>query len=438
MRALGACLLALAVAVAVSAGLAMGGAAKAASAGPAESLADLRAEAVKAYQAKDYAGFLALERRALALAPGNPRLLYNAACGEALLGHAAEAVRLLDQLLDRQLDLGAETDEDFAAIRQAPEWAAFTRRLAQLRQPRVRSTVAFELADPLLLAAGLAVDPRNGDVYLASVRERKILRRTPAGVVSDFIREAQDGFLAGASLAVDPARRLLFASTSAVPFMAGFRQEDAGRSGVFVFDLRTGRLAGKALLAPDAKLHFLNALAVDRDGNAYVADSGTAGIYRLRRGAATLEAVAPAGAFAATQGLALSADERTLYVADYTDGLWALDLATRERRRLPEPEGAYLAGLDGLSPVSGGLLAVQIGVRPERVLRLTLDAAGGRIAKVETLEMNHPAYAGPVQGAVTGSSILYVANSQLALADPKTGTVAADRARPTVVLRLPL
>ena len=67
---------------------------------PAGTPAALNAEAIKAYQAKDYARFLTLEKRALELQPANPRFVYNVACGEALRGNPREAVRKLDQLLD--------------------------------------------------------------------------------------------------------------------------------------------------------------------------------------------------------------------------------------------------------------------------------------------------------------------------------------------------
>src|SRR5262252_6958156 len=180
--------------------------------GPAGTPAALNAEAIKAYQAKDYARFLALERRALELAPTNPRVIYNVACGEALQNNPGEAVRLLDQLLVRKLDLGAETDDDFAGLHNTKEWTGFQSRLAGLRKPIIRSEAAFTLAEPGLLATGIATAPRTGDV-----------------------------FIAGAWLAIDPNRGLLFASCAAVPFMSGYRKEDAGQSGLFVWDLKSGR-----------------------------------------------------------------------------------------------------------------------------------------------------------------------------------------------------
>jgi sugar lactone lactonase YvrE len=398
----------------------------------------LNAAALKAYQAKDYAGFLYFEKRALELAPSTPRFIYNVACGEALQGNTPEAIRRLDQLLARKLDLGASSDDDFAKIRKTPAWSEFESRLAILRQPLVRSEVAFTLADPALVATGIAIDQKTGDTYLASVRQRKIVRRTKAGAVSDFIAEGKDGFLAGASLAIDSERHILYATTSAVSFMKGFRKDDDGQTGIFAFDLRSGKLVRKVTLVADRKPHFLNALALRRDGTVYISDSGTPGIYCLALEAAALEPIIAPDLFRSTQGLAFSADEKTLYVADYTDGLWALDLASKIRKHLEGPPDVWLGGMDGLSPVPDGFLTVQIGVRPERVLHLRLDPRRQRIASVDILEMNHPGYSGPIQGVVTGDEFLYIANSQLALGNAETGVFQADRARPTLVLKLPI
>lgn len=403
-----------------------------------ETVAGLNTEARKAYQQKDYPRFLALEKRALELSPGNPRLIYNVACGEALEGDSRAAVAKLDQLLAFKLDLGAEKDNDFSGIRNTEAWAGFESRLAQLRRPIVRSAIAFRLTDPDLLATGIAVDSRNGNTYIASVRERKIVRRSKDGAVSDFISQAQNGFLAGASLAIDPGRNILFASTATAPFMVGYQKGDAARSGVFAFDLRSGKLLRKALLPDDGKQHFLNALAVDHNGNLYVSDSAQSGIYRLPPAKAELEVFVAGNVFGATQGLAFSSDEKTLYVADYSDGVWAFDMASGKPRQLEAPAGVWLGGLDGLSRVADGFIAVQIGVQPQRVLHLRLDPGGKKIAAADIMEMNHPDYDGPIQGAVAGGAFLYVANSQLELGNGQTGAFAAERARQTVVLRLPL
>jgi sugar lactone lactonase YvrE len=405
---------------------------------PPTTPAALSEAAIKAYQAKDYQSFLALEKRAMEMAPGTPRFRYNVACGQALTGHANEAVQELEALLDLKLDLGAETDDDFAGIHNTQEWAAFLPKLAELRKPVLRGKLAFRLDDPGLVAAGIAVNPKNGDTYIASIRERKILRRTRSGVVSDFIPEGKDGFLAGASLAIDTAHNLIIASTSSAPFMVGYQKEDSGRSGVFAFDLSSGKLVRKAMLANDGKTHFLNALAVARKGTVYVADSAVGEIFVLKPGSDALELLVAPGVFQATQGLALSENEKTLFVADYIDGLWGLDLETSERHRIQGPADFWLGGLDGLSTVADGFISVQIGVQPNRVLLLKTDPGRHRITSVKILESNRPEFNGPIQGAMDGRSFIYVANSQLGLVNGATGAFALEKAHPTVVLSLPL
>ncbi len=236
-------------------------------------------------------------------------LIYNVACGEALTGNAAEAVRRLDDLAARKLDLGAETDDDFSSIRKTPEWAGFLAKLGELRRPLVHSTQAFTIADPELMAAGVAVDPSTGNTFIASVRERKIVRRTKAGMVSDFVTEAQDGFMGSACVLVDFTHKLLYASTASVPFMRGYRKEDDGKSGVYVFDLKTGKVVRKAWLS-DSKKHFLNQLAMNRAGDIFVSDSLTPGIYRMKYGHRPARTARGAGAFRSTQGLAFPMTKR--------------------------------------------------------------------------------------------------------------------------------
>lgn len=400
---------------------------------------DFDAQATQAYRAKDYARFLELEQRALAADPQNPRWAYDVACGEALRGDASAAVRLLNGLVARQIDYGATTDTDFSKIRDTPDWRDFLARLEALRKPVERSQVAFTLDDPGLVATGVAANPRTGDVYVSSVRERKIVRRTRNGHVSDFIRPAQDGFLGGGGLAIDARRGLLYASTSAVPFIVDYQKEDAGKSGVFAFDLKTGKTVRQVwLTGADAGQHFLNNMVVQRDGTVLVSDSAAPSVYRWRPGRDALELLPWSKPFRSTQGLALSSDEKTLYLTDWSDGVWAVNLASGERRLVEGPAGVWLGGLDGLTPVRDGFVAVQIGIKPDRLLRLHLDRAGTKITSVDVLEQNRGDYSEPVQGASDGKDYLYVANSQLNLVDGATGTFPVDRAKATVVLRMKL
>lgn len=393
--------------------------------------------AAHAYQAKDYKTFLDVQKQILALHPGDTASIYNLACAQALNGHAAESAALLNDLLALKLDLNADKDPDFKLIYASPEWASFKTQLAELRQPIVHSTVAFTLPDKDLVAAAIAIDPQSGDTYIASVRERKIVKRTKDGVVSDFATR-KDGLMAVLGLVIDPVRKQLIATTSALSFMQDFKKEDDGKAGICIFDLDSGKLVRSAFLTPDPDHHVLSTMAEDRDGNVFVVDYATGAIYRLRRASSEIELYISSVEFHAPQALALSADERTLYVADYTDGIWGVEVLSTDLRHLDGPANVWLGGVTTLQRVANSLVALQTGTKPNRLLRLVLDPKADRITTVETLESNVPSYDSPALGAMSGGELFYIADSQIGLGNAKTGAFDEEHAQALTVLRLPL
>ena len=65
-----------------------------------------------------------LLREGLETKPGSPALLYDLACVEALAGESDQALELLDQAVaaDERFREYAQTDEDFASIRDDPRF----------------------------------------------------------------------------------------------------------------------------------------------------------------------------------------------------------------------------------------------------------------------------------------------------------------------------
>src|ERR1700755_3636803 len=91
--------------------------------------------AVKAYQSKDYAAFLENMKRAAALRPDHPRIVYNLSAAYALSGRKDEAVGGLTRLARMGLAYDAEKDDDFASIRDSREFANALALLQKNRSP---------------------------------------------------------------------------------------------------------------------------------------------------------------------------------------------------------------------------------------------------------------------------------------------------------------
>jgi len=76
--------------------------------------------------AGDYESYVAELEDALAQRPDHPGTLYNLACAEALAGRPDDAIAHLTRALEQEPEwrVMAADDEDFAALRDRPDWPA--------------------------------------------------------------------------------------------------------------------------------------------------------------------------------------------------------------------------------------------------------------------------------------------------------------------------
>lgn len=406
---------------------------------------ETRAELNRLYQAaqtaraaKDWTGFRESTGKALALRPSHTLLLHNMACAESLLGRPGEAAAWAAKLLDLSVDTGLDKDPDLAGLRASTFFPKLRKRLEKLREPIVASQHGFTLPERDLIPEGIAYDPVTKAFFVSSVNHGKILRRDASGAVTDFLPEGQEGVFSVLGLRADPKRRALWACTTALPVGKRARKEDEGHSALLRLDLDTGKLQARFPLTNDGKPHNLNDLTIDSKGTVYTADGDGSGVYRLAPEGKQLEPLVAPGTFGSPQGLALSADERLLYVADYAGGISVVDVKTGTVRPLAAPVGATLLGIDGLLRHQGALIAIQNGVAPHRVVRLDLAADGAAIARARILEMSHPAYDEPTLGVLVGDSLYYVADSHWGAFDESGKLRAPEKLAAPVILKLPI
>jgi sugar lactone lactonase YvrE len=408
---------------------------------PAQSdpIAESRAhyqEAMRAYEARDLQAFLRHARKAQALRPAHGGVTYALASAQALTGDTAGAIRTLHHFAALGYAADVVADSDFVSLHASPAWTEVAQRLSRNRESLVASRPAFELADSALLTEGVAYDPRARVFYVSSVHQGRILRVTRDGAATPFAT-VDDGRLAPLGLRVDERRGLLWVAAAALPQTRGYAQADSGRSALLRYDLRTGRLTGR-LEPTDGRPHVLGDVLVARNGDVYATDSRAPVIYRASSGSDSLEVFLESPLLLAAQGLALTPDERTLYVADYARGILRVDLRSRSVSPVETAPDVLALGIDGLYLHGRALIGIQNGVTPHRVARFTLSPAGDRIVRAEVLERAHPRYDEPTLGVLVGDELYYVANSQWERFGGDGGIAHPDSLRRPVVLRLPL
>jgi hypothetical protein len=396
----------------------------------------LMQEATAAAKAGDTVTVITKLEAARALRPDYPRVRVNLARFYSQAGRPDDAMQQLRDLAAMGLRLNLEGDDAYASLRGRPGFAELVTAFAANLGTTGRDETAWAITGMDGIIEGLAVHPATLEAFFSDVHHRCIWYRDVSGasaVMKKFSADT-DGLLGVFALKIDAGRNTLWASSSALPEMKGYTDADKGRAFLAAYNLTTRRLAGTYPVTPDGREHVLGDFVADSDGTLYVSDSTAPVIWRLSPGAASLEKWLESGEFISLQGVALGADGRQLYVADYANGLWRIDLATRTPRLLAAPAHTTLFGIDGLYAVPGGLIAVQNGINPQRVIRIEL-AADGTPSAVRVLGAGHPSMSDLALGQVVAGHFDFIGNAGWELhAKPE----AKPAPRNVVILRTPL
>jgi sugar lactone lactonase YvrE len=395
------------------------------------------AAAVRAYEARDLPAFLEHAREAQARRPAHGGVIYALASAQTLTGDTLGALATLGHFAALGYSADVSADSDFVRLRGNQAYAELKRRLERNREPVVASRVAFELAEPDLLAEGIARDDRDGSFYVSSVHQARIFRVTREGAVREFAA-ADSGRWAPMGMRIDQKRGALWVASAAVPQSAEYSASDSSRSAILRYDVASGRLAARYDAPADGRPHVIGDLIVGRDGAVYASDSRAPVLYRIPPAGDSLELLLESPLLLSAQGLALTPDERILYVADYARGILRVDLRAPSIALMETADSVLALGVDGLYFHRGSLIGIQNGVAPHRVARFTLDAAGRRLVRSQVIERAHPRHHEPTLGVLADGALYYIGNGQWDLFGDDGRIAKPDALMPTVVLRLPL
>lgn len=368
-------------------------------------------------------------------APDHGGIMYELAMAYARAGNTTEAIHWIAQALRLGLDFNLAEEPAFASMRNSPEFRAIVARAATNRVVANTSTVAFTVSEKDLIPEGIAYDPADDSFYLGSIYKRKIVRVEKNGKATDFVKSGQNGLWEVLGMKVDEKRRVLWACSA-----AGAEAGDAeGCSGVFAYDLKTGKLVKKYVMDNHVWTHLFNDLVISSGGDVYVTDSVEDGnIYWIPAASEQISPFLHLGQLSFPNGIALSPDERRIFVADFPNGIATIDVRSREVRRMGHPDNVCLSGIDGLYFHQGALIAIQNSAGIERVVRCYLNATMDRVERLRVIESRNPLFLVPTTGVIAGQNFCYIANSQIGAIDEKGKLKPGQKLQDALVLRAPL
>jgi hypothetical protein len=345
----------------------------------------------------------------LANHPDDPAALFNLAIDEATIGENAKALGLLEKMAQAHsgLDPAGGAARSFKDIAKDPRFVALVEQIRKENPSVVHTTVAYTLRERDLAPEGIAYDPVDKSFYVSSISKHKIVRLAPDGSATDFKSSGQDGLGETLGMKVDAKRRYLWVTSDS---FAG--DPKGSRFALYQYDLNTGALRFKHAAANGAE-GFLNDVALNSKGEAFTTNTSTGEVFRTSPNRDGLELLLPRDSVGQANGIALSPDDKVLFVAGWI-GVARVDVATKQFKLLSKPLNISDAGLDGLYFYNGALIGIQNpDLHPSRVVRFVLNPQWDTITSAEVLETYSPLAELPTTGTIVGDSLYFMGNTQI-------------------------
>jgi len=357
--------------------------------------------------------------------PDRGAALYYLAVSKQHLRQTREALALLKECLALHEGFDPSGEPAFLELKSSKEFAAMIEGVHQDYPVVAQAREAFRTTEKDLVPEGLAYDAKRNLFYLSSLNRRKIVRISRDGV-TDFVPPERFGLLPVLGIRMDPNNDTVWADSFT---------DSTALTELLHFDA-AGNLLGRFKPQGSAK-HGFNDLIVRKNGEVITTDSLANAVFRFDPATRNFTTLPLHRELFYPNGIALSGDDHTLYVADYL-GVICVDLSSGESHDVDPGPRSTLAGVDGLYWYNGSLIAIQNGIGLPRIAAFHLASDGFHVTRTTVLENRSNLLAMPTTGAIRGADFFFIANSQIDnMNNDKVMDVTRLEAIRIGVLRLP-
>jgi hypothetical protein len=222
-------------------------------------------------------------------------------------GQYGQAMDALRKAVNLRVGLDPSRDAIFAKLRGTKEFEELMVHVrADTRPTVVRSLNTFTAKEADLFPEGMASDVSGFRFFLGSTYKHKIVQCDRAGACHDLVTENQDGLGEVLGLKLDPTDGSLWSASNGV-----------NESGLFHFNVASGKLIRKYTLSRKTEKHLFNDLVINSHGDVFVTDSQAGTVYWISRATGRLEVFNASLKVSAANGIAISYDGKILYVAGF-------------------------------------------------------------------------------------------------------------------------
>ena len=343
--------------------------------------------------------------------PYEVRHFVNMVRAAAMMGRPTSAYHYMLQMQQQGLSYDFDQLDETIDLRGTEVYDYMNDLLIRAGDPAGDAEPAFELDVAKQLPMALAWDSSREKFLLGTARDGVLFAVDQDGQTRKLLESDEaNGLWAIMDVAVDEDRNRLWVSSAAIPQFSGVRDQDAGQSGLFAFELDSLRLVG-TYLPDEAHAPFeFGSMAVSPEGDVFVADRQRPMVYRKPVDSHIIAPFVEDGELNGFRDIAISKNGARLYLADAFKGIMVIDPANETAVMLEGPDSLNLGGIEGMFHVDSELILIQSGIVPQRMVALQLDASGGTVEEIRPMAIALEWFQHPFGGALHEETVYYFAN----------------------------
>jgi len=283
-------------------------------------------------------------------------------------GQFSKAIRRLRRVVGANVGFDPSSDIDFRNLRGTAEFQSIMDDVRRQTEPVHNSRLIATLQTRDVRPENIAFDSKRSAFILGNTARFELVKCSLTGACVPFVtpHTAEKGYVLG--LKIDSAADAVWATNNTTD-----------KASLRCYDLETGELKRTASIEGR---HAFNDLAISSTGTVYVTDTAASSVYQLSSGTVTLQRIAPQHTFTDANGIAISADEKLLYVSTWEDGLDVIDVQSGVVMAVIHPSDVGLAFIDGLYAMQRSLIAIQNGLMLPRIVEFRLSENGRQKARL--------------------------------------------------------
>lgn len=376
----------------------------------------------KAKTAKDYPNLIEVLKKIILLKPNNPEFKYQIAQAYALNDNKTEAFNELIAIQKQGFYYDIENNTDLANINTYPVFKYIKENMDANNDHFGGGLEAFNINKSFsgLLFESLIYNPNGPSFLMGSLRDGRIINIADNGETTTLVTESKGGVSGPWStidMALDAKNDVLWVASAAISQFGKVNNESTGKSGIFKYQLSTGKLL-KSYKTPENKgPSMLFSIVLTAKGDVYFVDSVQNVVLRISKNTEQISLAFTSKKYKNLRNIASDETGDVLYLTDAEEGIIILNLKSQEIHNLPNIPTLNLTGISDLIYDENSLIIFQNETQPERIMRLTLNKTKLVIENVFPIESGNPLFNSLSKGTVVEEGLFYIANSQLDKAD---------------------